>query len=110
MRFSQWEDKSVFQSFLCHMICHNQLELGIWVRYIHTDIIQRDKRQYEAPHSVGVWSLKIQRYRVYLLNDSLKMVLYEVDPKGLVAGEHLLKKLTQGLSQLCLIGSQLNLT
>ena len=32
----------------------------------HTDIIQRDERHYEDPHSVGVWSLKIVHYDFFV--------------------------------------------
>ena len=36
-------DKSVFQSFLCHMTFHNQSELGIWVRNIQRGVELENK-------------------------------------------------------------------
>ena len=35
------------------MTCHNQSELGIWIRYSDTDA-----QNAEGPHSIGVWTLK----------------------------------------------------
>ena len=39
------------------MTCHNQLELGLWMRYPSTHP-QRDLQHSEAPHSIVLWSLK----------------------------------------------------
>ena len=57
--FSQWEDSR--QISVSIILMSHDLSQPIIIGYlgqIHTDIIQRDERHYEAPHSVGVWSLK----------------------------------------------------
>ena len=57
-RFSQWEDLSVSIILMSHDLSQ-QIIIGYLGEIQQTYIIQRDERQYEARHSVGVWSLKI---------------------------------------------------
>ena len=43
------------------MTCQKQLELWLWMRYRDTDA-----RSTEAPHSIGVWSLKTIKVSIFL--------------------------------------------
>ena len=47
--------KSVFQSFLCHMTYHRQLESGQKQTDKQTDVLYT-----EAPQSVGVWTVELK--------------------------------------------------
>ena len=58
------------------MACHNQLELGFWMRNPH-----RDTLLYEGPHSIGVWTFKKRLLKIIECDFPSRYIYYHFEVK-----------------------------